>query len=82
MLISEKITLVVTAWMLVLLFITGDADLELFFILMFIGVILIQEFSDEFTNVHFKTRMYVFISLFFIIFVVLIGRRILSFLSI
>ena len=38
---SEKITLFVAVWIIVALFITGNADLEIFFVLIFVGMILV-----------------------------------------
>lgn len=79
---SEKITLFVAVWITVALFITGDADLEIFFVFILIGFLIAREFTDRFTTVHLKHRMNVFIYLFIIVFIVLIGKRIISFLSI
>ena len=75
---SEKITLFVAAWILVALFITGDADLEIFFILIFIGMLIAREFTDRFTTVHLKHRMNIFIFVFIVVFIVLVGKRIIN----
>ena len=78
MLISEKITLFIAVWVMVALFITGDADLEIFFILILIGMIIAREFTDRFTTVHLKHRMNIFIFVFIVVFIVLIGKRIIN----
>ena len=79
--ISRKITLFLTTWILIMFFLTGMDDFETFFILMFIGMILAQELADEFSSLHLKHRMYFFISLFLIIFILLVGNRLITFLG-
>ena len=75
---SEKITLFVAVWILVALFITGNADLEIFFVLIFVGMLIVKEFTDRFTTVHIKHRMNVFICVFAIVFIVIVGKKIIS----
>lgn len=79
---SEKITLFVAAWIIVALFITGNADLEIFFVLIFVGLLIVKEFTDRFTTVHIRHRMNVFIYVFAIVFIVIIGKKIISLLGI
>ena len=82
MLMSEKITLVIAGWVLLVLFITGDANLEIFFILIFIGVLIVRELTDVFTTVNLKDRMNIFIYLFILVFIVIVGKKIISVLAI
>lgn len=82
MLLSEKIALVIAGWILVVLLITGDANLEIFFILIFIGVLIIRELTDVFTTTNLKDRMNIFIYIFLIIFMVIVGKKIISIISI
>ena len=82
MLLSEKITLVIASWILVVLLITGDANLEIFFILIFIGVLIIRELTDVFTTTNLKDRMNMFIYIFLIVFMVIVGKKIISIISI
>lgn len=82
MLISEKISLILTIWILIVLFITGDANLEIFFILIFIGVLILRELTDVFTTINLKDRMNIFIYLFIFIFIVIVGKKIINVLSI
>ena len=79
---SEKITLFVAVWIIVALFITGNADLEIFFVLIFVGMLIVKEFTDRFTTVHIRHRMNVFIYVFAIVFIVIIGKKIISLLDI
>ena len=82
MLTSEKITICVAIWMMFILLITGDVELEIFFILMLIGFIIIKEFTDRFITTRLKYKMNIFIFVFIIIFVVFIGKKIINYLSI
>jgi len=79
---SEKITLVISAWILFVFIITGDSNLEIFFILIFIGVLIVRELTDIFTTSDIKDRMNLFIYIFLIIFIIIVGRKILDILNI
>lgn len=81
MLMSEKITLVIALWILVALFITGNANLEIFFILIFIGVLIARELVDVFATINLKDRMNMFIYIFIIVFIVIVGKKIISILG-
>jgi hypothetical protein len=78
MLISEKITFVIALWILMALLITGDTDFELFFVLIFIGVLIVRALSDVFITKTLKFRMNLIIYLFIIIFIVIIGNKIIT----
>ena len=80
--LSEKITLVLSVWILIILIVTGDANLEIFFILIFIGVLVLRELTDIFTTSDLKDRMNLFIYIFLIIFVIIVGRKILEILNV
>lgn len=82
MLISEKITLFMAAWMVIIFFLTIDTILEIFFILIFIGFLIVKVFTDRFTLTPLRIRLNILIFLFFIIFSLLIGKRIISLLII
>jgi len=75
---SEKITLFIAVWIVVTLFITGDADLEVFFVLILVGMFIAREFTDRFTTVHLKHRMNIFIFAFIIVFIAFVGKRIIN----
>lgn len=78
MLLSEKITIVIALWILFVTIVTGTENLEIFFILIFIGVLIIRELTDVFTSSDLKNRMNLFIYFFLIIFMVIVGRKIMS----
>jgi len=79
---SEKIALVISIWILFVLLITGDANLEIFFILVFIGILIIRELTDIFTTTNIKDRMNLFIYIFLIVFIVIVGKKVLNVLGI
>ena len=79
---SEKITIILSVWILFIFIITGDANLEIFFILIFIGILIVRELTDIFTTSGLKDRMNVFIYIFLIIFIVIVGRKILDILNV
>ena len=79
---SEKIALIITIWILIVLLLTGDTALELFFILIFIGVLIVRELSDIFTTSNLKDRLNVIIYIFILIFIVIVGRKVLTVLNI
>lgn len=79
---SEKITLVLSIWILLIFVITGDANLEIFFILVFIGVLIVRELTDVFTTSNLKDRMNLFIYIFLIIFIIIVGRKIIDILNV
>jgi len=82
MLISEKITLFIAIWMVIIFFLTIDTIPEIFFILIFIGLLIVKVFTDRYTPTPLRIRMNIFIFLFFIVFSLIIGKRIISFLII
>ena len=82
MFMSEKITLIIAGWIILVLFITGDSNLEIFFILIFIGVLIVRELTDVFTTINLKDRMNIFIYLFILVFILIVGKKIISVLAI
>lgn len=78
---SEKITLIIIIWTLFLFFITSGTDIELFFICIFLGILVIKELTDKFTTVHLKKRMNIFIFVFLIAYIIIIVQHIFSIFS-
>jgi len=79
---SEKITLILSIWILLIFVITGDANLEIFFILVFIGVLIVRELTDIYTTSNLKDKMNLFIYIFLIIFIIIVGRKIIDILNV
>jgi|GEM_PF-2542052 len=82
MLISEKITLFMAIWMVIIFFLTINAILEIFFILIFIGLLIVKVFTDRYTLTPLRIKLNILIFLFFIVFILLITKRIISILNI
>jgi hypothetical protein len=79
---SAKITLIIILWILLVLLITQDTDLELFFVLIFIGVLIIRALADVFIPKTLKFRMNLIIYGFIIIFIVIVGNKIITILNV
>jgi hypothetical protein len=75
---SEKIILVISLWILVALLVTGDTDFELFFVLIFIGILIVRALSDVFITKPMKLRMNLVIIVFLIGFIVIVGNKIIT----
>ena len=73
---NVQVTIFLIAWIIIVFFITDVSDLEIFFILIFIGMLIAKEAAKEFTTVHFKNRMDIFIYVFFIIFIAIMLKKI------
>ena len=82
MLLSEKITLVIILWILLVFLITNDTDLELFFVLIFIGILIMRALTDVYITTTLKHRLNLFISLFIGVFIVIVGNKIITILAI
>ena len=82
MIISEKITLTIALWILLVLLITRDTDLELFFVLVFIGVLIIRALTDVFITTTLKHRMNLLIYAFIIVFIIIVGNKIITIVNI
>ena len=72
------IILILISWIIALYFITQTLSLEIFSILILLGMLLIKESTDHITSKIFNLRMNVLISLFVIGFIVVMGKIIIS----
>ena len=81
MITSEKIVLVITLWILIALIITKDTDFELFFVIVFIGVLITRALTDVFITTTLKHRMNILIYIFIIIFSIIVGNKIITILN-
>jgi len=81
MLITEKITLFMAAWMIFIFLLTINIQLEIFFILIFLGFLIAKVFTAQFTPIHLRVRMNLFILIFFIVFIVIISNKIINILN-
>jgi hypothetical protein len=78
---SIKVTLG-SIMLIIILFLISGTDLELFFILIFLGLFIMKVIIDNYIPPVLKVRMNIVISAFFIIFVILIIKRIINIVSI
>jgi len=76
---SEKIALTLIMWILLMFFITRESDLETFFILILIGMLIVKEFSYEYISTRFINRLNIFIFIFVIVFIAIEVKKIISF---
>lgn len=81
-LMSEKVAVIFASWVVFVMVITGEEDLEFFFVLIFIGLLVLRELSDVFVTRRLKNRMNLFIYVFLIFFVVIVGNKVLTILGI
>ena len=78
MITSEKITLAIALWILLALLLTNDTDLELFFVLIFIGVLIIRALTDVYITTTLKHRMNILIYIFLAVFIAIVGNKIIT----
>ena len=79
---SKQMTLAIIGWILVIFFITVDIDFDIFLILLIIGILIIKELADEFISNQLKNRMKILSFAFLMIFIITIGQKIISILTI
>lgn len=77
--LSNRIGIVLILWTLLLYVIT--ADVEIFFILIFIGIIITRELTDLYTSVRYKKTLNVYIIIFLFTYGILISQKIIEILS-
>ncbi len=82
MIISQKIAASLTVWTAVWVVIVGSHDIELFGILMLIGLLITRELTTSYTDQETGVKMDALISIGIILFVVVISHRVLSILGI
>jgi hypothetical protein len=75
--ISLKVAVCIILFIIFLYFITG-AEIEIFLILIFIGVSIVKILLDEYLPHILKMRMYLFLSAFFVIFMFFVIKRIIN----
>jgi hypothetical protein len=76
-----KIAIILIIWILILFFITGSRQVEIFFIFIFIGMLIIRELTENCATKSLKYRLDAFIVVFLIAYVVLIIDKIINILS-
>jgi hypothetical protein len=82
MLLSEKIALAIILWTCGILIVTPEGMLDLLVVLVLIGVLIIRELTDVFTNKELKDRINLFIYIGLIIFIGIVIHKVVSILKI
>jgi DNA-directed RNA polymerase subunit RPC12/RpoP len=77
--LTNRIGIVLILWTLLLFIIT--ADIEIYFILIFIGILITRELTDLYTSDYFKKRLNTYIILFLFTYIFLIGQKIIEIIS-
>jgi len=77
--LSNKISIILIIWALILYAIT--ADLEIYFILIFISIIITRELADIYIPNMYKKRLDVYIIIFLFTYTILISQKIIEILS-
>ncbi len=77
--LTNRIGIVLILWTLLLFIIT--ADIEIYFILIFIGILITRELTDLYTSDYFKKRLNAYIILFLFTYIFLIGQKIIEIIS-
>jgi len=89
----EKITLSKIIWILFLFFLTvtilslffvaatGDINIEIFFVSIFIGIVVLKELTDDFTPNHLKKKINILISGLLVVFLLIVINEIINLIS-
>ncbi len=77
--LSDRIAIILIAWTLFLFVITSD--LEIYFILIFIGILITKELTDIYTTDAFKTRLNAYIVFFLVTYIILIYQKVMQILQ-
>jgi hypothetical protein len=79
---ESQITSMMIIWVLVIFFITKEARFDIFFVLIILGALMINELTHEFTTIQIKNRLNILIFGFIIIFLTIMVQKIINFLNI
>jgi hypothetical protein len=77
--LSNRISIVLILWTLLLFVITSD--LEIYFILIFIGILITRELTDMYTTKTYKKRLNAYIIIFLFTYIILISQKIMEILA-
>ena len=78
LLFSEKLTFLLSILILFVFLITDTSSLELFFILIYLGLLIIKELTKDFTPTYLERKLNMFVIGFFIIFIIIIISRVMT----
>jgi DNA-directed RNA polymerase subunit RPC12/RpoP len=76
--VAEKIALILILWIVFIYVLTGVNDIDIFFIFVYLGILLMKVFSTDYISSRLKQKINVFVIAFLVIFIIVIARRILT----
>jgi len=79
--LSDKIAIILIFWTLLLFVITSGNQVEIFFILIFIGFLITRELTDDLATITLKHRLDGYIIVFLLAYVFVISEKIINILS-
>ena len=79
MIITEKITMITIAWVMLSYLITNDTDIELFFTLDLLGILIIKLTSENFLPRKFNLKINILILFLSFLFFLFVIKKVISF---
>ncbi len=76
--VAEKIALILILWIILIYVMTSVDDIDIFFIFVYLGILLMKVFSTDYVSSRLKQKINVFVIAFLVIFIIVIARRILT----
>jgi len=76
--ISERIAIVLILWIIFIYTLTGVNDIDIFFIFVYLGILLMKILTDHLISFQLKQRMNIFIVAFLLVFIIIVIKRIIS----
>ena len=78
LLFSEKLVIVLNILILFIFLITDASSLELYLILIYLGLLIIKELTKDFTPIYLERKLNMFVIGFFIIFIIILINRVIT----
>jgi hypothetical protein len=73
-----QILIAINIWILSIFFITLSLNLDIFFIIIFLGILIIYEFTKKITSKNFNHRLNIFIAAFLFIFLIILINKLVN----
>lgn len=75
---SAQMILIMSSWIVLLFFVTGNVSLETFFLMIVIGITAIKELTNELITRELQKKLNFFVFLFLLIFIAIVAQKIIS----
>jgi hypothetical protein len=79
---GQYIFLIFTIWLFIVFAITYNLDADIFLIIVILGIISIRELLVEYITIQLQTRMNIHFYILLIIFIIIIGQKIINIINI